>query len=130
MFHLTQLLFYIAPVACFIIVPYGIKNCTLVNAATTALSLPLIFNISEQRLKSGISAEGCIYTNFDFLRDISKLCSWWLTVSMAWGTLCFPYFLCHVALYSVILHRIAKLFPESFLYYLFFWVLYLLNSNF
>lgn len=42
-------------------------------------------------------------------------------MSMAQGTLFFPYFLCHVALYSVILHRTGKLpacFLRAFFYHL------------
>lgn len=49
MFHLTQFMLYIAPDACCIILPYGIKNCTLVSGGKAALSFLLFFNIIDQR---------------------------------------------------------------------------------
>lgn len=69
MFHLIQFMLYIAPVAFYIILPYGIKNCTLVSGGKVALSFLLFFNIIDQRWKSCSSAEGCAYINFYFLWD-------------------------------------------------------------
>lgn len=67
MFHLTQFMLYIAPVACYIILPYGIKNFVLASGGKAALSFLLFFNVIDRRWKSSSSAEGCVYINFYFL---------------------------------------------------------------
>lgn len=74
MFHLTQFIlelrYFIPVVACYIILPYGSKNCTSVSGGKGALSFVLLFfNIINQRWKSSNSAEGCVYINFYFLWD-------------------------------------------------------------
>lgn len=66
-FHLIQFLLYIAPAACYIILPYGIKNCTLGRSGKAALLFLLFFYIIDQRWKSRISAEGYVSINFYFL---------------------------------------------------------------
>lgn len=67
-FHLIQFLLYIVLVACYIILPYGIKNCTLVKNGKAALLFLLFFDIIDQRRKSRISAKGYyVSINFHFL---------------------------------------------------------------
>lgn len=83
MFHLTQFVLYIFPVACYTMLPYGIKKCTLVSHGKADLSFLLFFNIIDQRWKSSSSSEGCVYVNFYFLWDSNiifvtagQMCQW------------------------------------------------------
>lgn len=49
MFHSTQFPLYIALVVCSIILPDGIKNCTLVSGGNAGHSFLLFINIIDQR---------------------------------------------------------------------------------